>query len=302
MKRRDFLSASLAASTVGTLASALESSAAESAAGPHEFYELRQYHLRTGPQQKRFNDFYQQAAIPALTRAGIEYRWALFNVQFGPGTPAMYVLIPHNSLESFGTSNDRVRSDPDYRKLGADFINAPATDPSYVRVESALLRAFTGVPKIEVPAAAAGNKPRLFELRTYESHSKKANDKKIEMFNSGSELAIFRRAGLQPVFFGETLIGGQMPNLTYLLAHENMAAREKNWAAFAADPAWQKLSTTPGYTDRPRSFATSARFVPSPGGVFPDLEPRASRHPPPNLRRRNSLSSMKGRRGLGERR
>jgi len=28
-----------------------------------------------------------------------------------------------------------------------------------------------------------------------------------------------------------------------------MAAREKNWATFIADPEWKKLSTTPGFTD-----------------------------------------------------
>ena len=50
-------------------------------------------------------------------------------------------------------------------------------------------------------------------------------------------------------FFGETLIGSKMPNLTYMLVFENMAAREKNWAAFVSDPEWKKLSTTPGYTD-----------------------------------------------------
>jgi len=117
-----------------------------------------------------------------------------------------------------------------------------------VRVETSLMVAFEGIPKLEVPAAAKGNQPRIFELRTYESHSKKANKKKIEMFNNG-EIAIFRRTGLQPVFFGETLIGAKMPNLTYMLIFENMAAREKNWGAFVSDPEWKKLSTTPGYTD-----------------------------------------------------
>jgi hypothetical protein len=94
-----------------------------------------------------------------------------------------------------------------------------------MRVESSLLAAFEGMPKMEVPAATAGNKPRIFELRTYESHSKKANKKKIEMFNKG-EIAIFRRTGLQPVFFGETLIGTKMPNLTYLLVFEHGRAGE----------------------------------------------------------------------------
>jgi len=101
------------------------------------------------------------------------------------------------------------------------------------------------MPRLEAPAV---NKPRIFELRTYESHSKKANKKKIEMFNNG-EIAIFRRTGLKPVFFGETLIGQRLPNLTYMLTFDDMAARDKNWAAFGADPEWKKLSSTPGYTD-----------------------------------------------------
>jgi len=117
-----------------------------------------------------------------------------------------------------------------------------------MRVESSLMVAFAAIPTLEMPAATKENQPRLFELRTYESHSKKANKKKIEMFNN-SEIAVFRRTGLQPVFFGETLIGTKMPNLTYMLVFENMAAREKNWGAFVSDPEWKKLSATPGYTD-----------------------------------------------------
>jgi NIPSNAP len=246
MKRREFLKSSLAAASVGALTMNV-SAAEKSESVAREFYELRLYHLRRGPKQKLFDDFYQHAAIPAMNRAGIG-PVGVFSVMVGPDSPTMYVLLPHKSLESFATANDRVRSDPEYQKAGADFINAPATDPSYVRVESSLMVAFAGVPKVEVPAGAKENKPRIFELRTYENHSKKANQKKVEMFNTG-EIAIFRRTGLQPVFFGETLIGSKMPNLTYMLTFEDMAAREKNWRAFVSDPEWKKLSTTPGYTD-----------------------------------------------------
>src|SRR5438105_4555820 len=247
MKRREFLKSSLAASAAG-LASVLEIFAAEkSAKAQREFYELRLYHLRRGPKQKLFDDFYREVAIPAMNRAGIG-PVGVFNVAYGPDNPTMYVLIPHKTIESFGTALDRVRSDADYQKAGAGFINASPTGPSYVRVESSLMVAFAGIPTVEVPAPVKENQPRIFELRTYESHSKKANKKKIEMFNNG-EIGIFRRTGLQPVFFGETLIGTKMPNLTYMLVFDNMAAREKSWGAFASDPEWKKLSTTPGYTD-----------------------------------------------------
>ena len=85
-------------------------------------------------------------------------------------------------------------------------------------------------------------------MRDYESHSEKASQKKIEMFNT-AEIALFRKAGMSPVFFGETLIGANMPNLTYMLVYEDMAAHDRQWAAFSSDPDWRKLSTTPGLTD-----------------------------------------------------
>ena len=247
MKRRSFVKSTLAAAGAGSLAPFMSAFAAEKSDSPREFYELRLYHLRRGPKQKLFDDFYREAAVPAMNRNGIG-PVGVFHVMAGPDSPTAYVLIPHASLDSFGASTDRVRADSQYQKAGAAFINAEAGDPAYVRVESSLLAAFAGFPKIEVPALAKDQKPRLFELRTYESHSKKASKKKMEMFNTG-EIEIFKRAGLAPVFFGETLIGTKLPNLTYMLVFESMAAREANWGKFGSDPDWKKLSQTPGYTD-----------------------------------------------------
>lgn len=248
MKRRDFVKSSIAMTSAAAVSSSVLVNAAESSKNANrEFYELRLYHLRRGPMQKRFDDFYREAAIPAMNRAGIA-PVGVFSVMAGPDSPTMYVLLPHRSIETFATALDRVRADADYQKAGAEFINVSPTDPSYIRVESCLLIAFESIPKLEVPAATAAQKPRIFELRTYESHSKKANKKKVEMFNKG-EIAIFRRTGLTPVFFGETLIGTKMPNLTYLLVFDDMIAREKSWDTFRADSEWKKLSSTPGYTD-----------------------------------------------------
>jgi hypothetical protein len=51
------------------------------------------------------------------------------------------------------------------------------------------------------------------------------------------------------VFFGQTIVGSRMPNLSYMLAYSDLAARDKTWAAFSADPEWQKLRSTPGLAD-----------------------------------------------------
>jgi hypothetical protein len=248
MTRRKFLKSSVAvAGATGLHAALAEEPAAKPVKTSPEFYELRLYHLRRGPKTKLFDDFFRDASLPAMNRAGIG-PVGVFTVMFGPDSPTYYVLMPHASLESFATATDRFRDDADYQKLGKDFITAPASDPTYIRVESSLMVAFETIPKLEVPAQAKAKKPRVFELRTYESHSKRANKKKIEMFNKG-EIEIFRRTGLAPVFFGETLIGSKLPNLAYMLVFDDMAARDKNWGTFATDPEWKKLSNTPGYTD-----------------------------------------------------
>jgi hypothetical protein len=85
-------------------------------------------------------------------------------------------------------------------------------------------------------------------MRTYQSHSNRAALNKLKMFNAG-EVPIFRRAGLTPVFFGETLIGSGMPSLTYMLTFADMAARDKAWNDFSNDPEWKSLSTDPQYRD-----------------------------------------------------
>ncbi|MGO8791716.1 MAG: NIPSNAP family protein [Terriglobia bacterium] len=249
MKRRGFLVSSLAASTLASVAPSVKATTDVPVPEPtgREYYELRKYQLRRGPQQQRIDAYFRDANIPALNRLGIK-PVGVFNTSIGPGSPTLYVLAPHPSAESAVTIHDRLTADPEYLQAGAAFINATPAEPSYVRVDSFLFAAFAGMPKLEVPPGAAENKPRIFELRTYESHSKKAHRTKVEMFNR-AEIAIFRRTGLRPVFFGETMVGAGMPSLTYMLTFADMDERTRAWAAFVADPEWKKLSSTPGYTD-----------------------------------------------------
>ncbi len=246
MNRRSFLKSSATALTVTGLATGLTGAAAEGATA-REFYELRRYQFRFGPMAKRFEQYITQAAMPAMQRMGIG-PIGVFSPAGGPDNPAAYVLVPFKSLAEFASVGERLQQDPEYQKLGDDYINTPATDPPYVRYESSLLLALTGMPRLAVPAQTADNRSRLFELRTYESHSRKALKTKVKMFNEG-ELDIFRRTGLAPVFFGETLIGPQQPNLTYLLVFDDLAHHGQCWEKFRNDPEWEKMSATPGYSN-----------------------------------------------------
>jgi len=245
MKRRKFLQTSAAAAAAVATSSISRAAETAAAAPAREFYELHLYHLRQGQMLKRFDDFCRDVAVPAWNRAGVS-TVGVFDVMIGPDQPTKYVLLPFKSWDAINAAREKFEADDAVVK--SEFANLPPTDPGYIRKESSLLLAFTGIPKLEVPPQVAEKKSRIFELRTYEAHSRKANKKKVEMFNVG-EIEIFRRAGLRPVFFGEGLIGDHLPKLTYMLVYDDMAAHDKHWAAFGGDPEWKKLSSTPGYTN-----------------------------------------------------
>ena len=104
-------------------------------------------------------------------------------------------------------------------KAAEPFWNAPATAPAFLRMESSLLAAFEGWPRLTPPAATATKSKRIFQLRTYESPSDAAHVRKVEMFHKG-EFEIFQKAGCHPVFFSDTLIGSRLPSLTYMLSFD----------------------------------------------------------------------------------
>ena len=247
MKRRLFVKASLLTATINSLASATSVAAnigyKQNEATP-EFYELRVYALKDAVQQKLVEDYFEHAAIPALNRFGCK-NIGVFTELKPTGQTNIYVLLPFKSLPQFLSIEDKLARDKIYTEAGRAYINAPVSAPAYERFESSFLKAFAHMPAIKVPA----KKARIFELRRYESASESAGKKKIDMFNTQGEIDIFKRTGLAPVFFGETIIGGLRPNLTYMLAFDDMAAHDRNWKLFGSDPEWKKISSVPEYAD-----------------------------------------------------
>jgi hypothetical protein len=51
---------------------------------------------------------------------------------------------------------------------------------------------------------------------------------------------LFERHGITNVGYWVSTIGGRSDELWYLLSYESLAQREQAWAAFQADPEWQK--------------------------------------------------------------
>jgi hypothetical protein len=233
MNRRDFLHTAAAAGPVGAFAAAASPSAVK-------VIELRYYRMRNGSQVQRTTAFLQTHYAPAAQRAGIA-PLGFFSGVVAPESPSILVVKGYASFDAMGASLDKLAADKEFAAAAADF-NSPA-EPNYLRVESSLLRAFDSMQRIDVPARG------VVELRTYESKNPATLQRKIGMFEQGGEIAIFRRTGLAPVFFGETIVGPRMPNLTYMVAFPDQEARTKAWGTFGADPEWQKLRAQPGLSD-----------------------------------------------------
>lgn len=241
MNRRNFLSTSLA----------FGSMAAVPAFGQPDgqsYYEFIRYEALNRPKLAQLEKYWEKAAIPAFNRLGLD-QIGVFKSMYGTHGLDLYVLIPHKDLQSFTNAWDKIYQDRTFQESGKEFINTTINDPLYYRFETSLLHAFSHMPVPEIPEHIKNNNNRIFEMRIYESYNRDKAKLKIEMFNEGGEIALFRETGLHPVLFAETLAGPKMPNLVYILGFENIAERDKNWNTFASSDGWQKMKANPRYAD-----------------------------------------------------
>jgi hypothetical protein len=238
MTRRAFLPAAGAGVAAGYAAAA--------DAARNAILELRRIQLRnSGDNQRQRNTDFLKLQVAAFQRAGVGPVGVFANTM-APDGPFLLVLVSYPSLAGMEQAQAKLAGDGEYQKALDAYNAQPGLN--YERMESSLLRAFDGYPSI-VPPPNDGKRPaRLFEVRMYESNNTGTLRRKVKMFNDG-EIGAFQRAGGQPVFFGETIVGARQPNLTYMLSYEDMAGHDKVWKAFGADPEWQRLRTTPGLSD-----------------------------------------------------
>jgi len=226
----------------------LLAASASIAAPSREFYELRTYKFNTQEQQARVEAYLQKALLPALHRANIK-KVGVFKPLDTDSlfTKRIVVLIPFKSLDDFEGLFDKLGKDKQYLTDGKDYIDALFDNAPYTRIETIVLKAFSGQPQMTLPELKGPVMERVYELRSYESHTEKIYRNKVDMFNAGDEVGLFKRLGFNAVFYGEVLSGPSMPNLMYMTTFENMASRDEHWKAFVADDQWKKLVAMPEY-------------------------------------------------------
>jgi NIPSNAP len=244
MKRRVFIKTTILSSAAAAILPQMGFAQLKPKKMTQMYYELKTYTLKDADQQRLVEDYYKNAAIPALNKLGIK-SVGVFTELKPSGASVLIALIPYQSLQEFETITDRLAEDKLYLSTGAAYLNAPAAKPAYERITSSLLKAFKHMPGLEPPV----KEKRIFELRRYEHATEAAGTKKLGMFNDLGEIDIFKRLGFRPVFFGETIIGDARPNLFYMVTFDDMASHDGHWKSFVADSEWKKISADPEYAD-----------------------------------------------------
>jgi hypothetical protein len=212
-----------------------------------DYYQLRFYWFDNKEQEAMLDHYFEYALLPALHRAGIE-RVGVFKPVEGKNEEQQFMVlfIPMRSLDEFEQLPRILSSDDTYQEDGLNYIRAEHDQPPYRRIETILLRAFSGSPQLGEPVKEGVKGDRIYELRSYESATELLHERKVEMFNQG-EIALFLKLGFNPLFFGDVLSSSHMPHLMYMTTFADAHAQEEHWNAFRDDPDWLAMKDLEKY-------------------------------------------------------
>jgi hypothetical protein len=215
--------------------------------GERDYYQLKFYRTENESQVERLDQFFKEAYLPALHRAGIE-RVGVFKPIAGENDSDNYVIvfIPFGSLQEFGSLPSILEKDEAYQQAGKNFLESAHDNPPYTRIESILLRAFSGFPRPGEPVREGLKQDRVYELRSYQSSTEALYRRKVEMFDNG-ESALFVKLGFHPLFFGDVISSSYMPHLMYMTTFRDKSSQEEHWDAFGKDPEWISMKDMERY-------------------------------------------------------
>jgi hypothetical protein len=219
-------------------------------AAKRSFYEIKIYTIGSPEQEQMIDAYLKDAYIPAMHRQGIS-SIGVFKPRSTTDDAGkkVYVLTPLKSQKQLLTIESKLAGDAAYQSSGGAYINAMYDKKPFDRFETIILQAFTEMPQMALPNLSGPKADRVYELRSYEGPTEKYYRKKVEMFNAGGEVKLFKRLNFNAVFYGEVVTGSHMPNLMYMTTFENQADRDEHWKAFTTAPEWEVLKADPQYAN-----------------------------------------------------
>ncbi len=216
------------------IASAASPNTARAAEPDSRVFEMRTYFTAPG-KLDALNTRFRDHTVELFKKHGmtsIGYWTPIEN----PDQVLIYVLA-YPSREAREESWKAFMADPDWKKASAE----SEKDGKLVqKVESRFMKAtdFSPILKPE-----AGDKDRVFELRTYTTTP--GNLPALHARFRDHTIALFAKHGITNLVYWQLLPGekGADDTLIYLLAHDSVEAAQASFAAFRADPDWVAAKT-----------------------------------------------------------
>jgi hypothetical protein len=213
-----------------------------------DYYMVRIYHCVNPAQVSMVEEFAGKQLIPFLHKNGVK--------QVGVFQPVdndtlkdkkVFVWIPFASLDQMAKTEaqfekfDPWSTDP---MIHLDSANGQAP---YVRIETSISTAFRFMTSYDPKTSFKRSADNIYEYRNYESSTENLHLGKVNMFNEGGEITLFKKLDFNALFYARVIAGPRMPNLIYMTRFENMDARNAHWKSFVDAPEWKTMSALPKY-------------------------------------------------------
>ena len=224
INRRSLLSW-LGASAAG----ALDTRTANAAQRPQtsSLLALESFYAADAEQMPHVHSYLGGVVLPLMEE--IQHRPAIcLEAIVAPQSPQALVLTSFSSFDELLAASGRIAADRLVQNRRAELESAGAL----LEVRSQVL---VGAPeRLASPVDADRLKAGIFEIRSY--HCSRWHDQP-----PAGVTAVFHRAGIYPIVNAASAAGGHMPQFTYVIPFESLAARHEAWSRLAADPDWMAI-------------------------------------------------------------
>lgn len=185
---------------------------------------LESFHVADAKQMPRLHAYLGGALLPLLNeihhRAGI-----CLEAIVAPKTPQALVLASFSSFDEMLATRSRVAAHHPIQNMRAELESAGV----FTEVRSQVF--ICTQDRLQFPLDSDRLKAGIFEMRSYHCPAWQAGP-------PSTLTAVLHRAGIRPILNAAFAAGEHIPQFTFLIPFESLAARQEAWSRLGADPDW----------------------------------------------------------------
>jgi hypothetical protein len=198
--------------------------------------------------KREYYNYLEKALLPSLHKNKFEHIGVFKPISNDTAVDkTIYIFMNAKTMEGLIGVNNLISTDMDYKSAAKEYLDAAYNNAPFARYETILLKAFPLAIKMNLPVLKSAKNEHIYELRSYESATDALYKNKVQMFNEGGEVDLFKKLEFNAIFYADVLSGSKMPNLMYMTSFENIKERDAHWKAFGESPEWKRLSSLPEY-------------------------------------------------------